>query len=39
LVATPMGHPLYLSVGWKEIAEPITIDFREFAPGAKSGDK
>lgn len=39
LVATPVGHPLYLSVGWKEVAEPITIDFREFVPGARSGDK
>lgn len=39
LIATPVGHGLYQHVGWKDIAEPIEVDLREWVEGGKGGDQ
>lgn len=39
LIATPVGHPVYQHVGWKDISSPLVVDFKEFVPYAKNGDQ
>lgn len=39
LIATPVGHPLYLSLGWKEIPTGLKVDLRKFVPYADKGDR
>ncbi|KAK0119291.1 hypothetical protein ONS95_008138 [Cadophora gregata] len=37
LIASPVGHPLYAHVGWKEIGV-MEVDLKEWAEFAKGGD-
>ncbi|KAH7417415.1 acyl-CoA N-acyltransferase [Cadophora sp. MPI-SDFR-AT-0126] len=37
LIASPVGHPLYAHVGWKEIGV-MEVDLKDWAEYAKSGD-
>jgi len=39
LIATPVGHPLYLSLGWNEIPTGLKVDLRKFVPYADKGDQ
>jgi len=39
LIASPVGHPLYRSLGWQETGEGIRIQLREWIAGAEAGDK
>jgi len=39
LIASPVGHPLYLSMGWKEVSTPIQIELKDWVPYAKYGDQ
>ncbi|PVH85754.1 hypothetical protein DL98DRAFT_511303 [Cadophora sp. DSE1049] len=37
LIASPVGHPLYVHVGWKEIGV-MEVDLKDWADYAKGGD-
>ncbi|EPE24707.1 Acyl-CoA N-acyltransferases (Nat) [Glarea lozoyensis ATCC 20868] len=39
LVASPVGHPLYLHQGWKDVHEYINLDLKEWVEGASGGDR
>jgi len=39
LVASPIGHPLYLSLGWRELSTGLEIDLRRWIPYADKGDQ
>ena len=36
LESTPVGHPLYLRAGFRDVGS-LGVDLREFVPGAKVG--
>jgi GNAT superfamily N-acetyltransferase len=38
LIASPVGHPLYQHVGWKDVDTPLQIDLSRWAAGAQGGD-
>ncbi|EED22083.1 conserved hypothetical protein [Talaromyces stipitatus ATCC 10500] len=38
LIASPVGHPLYQHVGWKDVDTPLQIDLSQWAAGAQGGD-
>jgi GNAT superfamily N-acetyltransferase len=38
LCSSPFGHPLYQSLGWKHVAEPVVVDLKEFVQFAEKGD-
>lgn len=38
LIASPVGHPLYQHVGWKDVDTPLQIDMSQWAAGAQGGD-
>lgn len=38
LIASPVGHPLYQHVGWKDVDAPLQIDMSQWAAGAQGGD-
>lgn len=38
LVASPVGHPLYQHVGWKDVDTPLQIDMSKWVAGAQGGD-
>jgi GNAT superfamily N-acetyltransferase len=39
LVATPVGYPLYKSMGWKELDDGLRIDLRNWVASAQTGNK
>jgi GNAT superfamily N-acetyltransferase len=39
LIASPVGHPLYNSLGWKDISTGLTLNLTEWVPWAKNGDQ
>jgi GNAT superfamily N-acetyltransferase len=38
LIASPVGHPLYQSLGWKDISTPLEVDFQKWVQYAQNGD-
>jgi ribosomal protein S18 acetylase RimI-like enzyme len=38
LIASPVGHPLYQSLGWKDISTPLEVDLQKWAQNAQNGD-
>lgn len=38
LVASPVGHPLYQSVGWKDVGEPFQLELKDWVKYAEKGD-
>ncbi|RDW60671.1 hypothetical protein BP6252_12054 [Coleophoma cylindrospora] len=38
LIASPVGHPLYQSRGWKDVSVPFEIDLKDWVDYAKGGD-
>lgn len=38
LCASPVGHPLYLKVGWKDVAVPIRLELDDWVEDAGTGD-
>ena len=39
LAASPVGHPWYQSVGWKDVDKPFQIDLRSWVMYAENGDQ
>jgi GNAT superfamily N-acetyltransferase len=39
LVATPVGHPVYLHQGWKEVNGTLEINMKKWVAGAEGGDR
>jgi len=38
LIASPVGHPLYQSVGWKDVSMPLQVDLKDWVQYAEKGD-
>lgn len=38
LIASPVGHPLYQSQGWKDVSVPFEIELKDWVIYAKGGD-
>ena len=39
LMATPFGHPLYGSVGWKDVEAPLQLELKDKVKYAENGDQ
>ena len=38
LIASPVGHPLYQSVGWKNVEKPLQLVLKDWIKYAENGD-